>query len=290
MKQLFIAGCGYTGSRVARQALEAGWQVTCHLREQSKAEPLATLGCATLVCSMDHVEDIPALPLDGSVLLYSVPPQGGGSIDLRARSFCAALERDGVIPSRIVYLGATSVYGDSGGAEVDEQSPTLATSAMGKRRLDAERLFVEFGQRHGIPVVLLRIAGIYGPGRLPLMQISQGQPLLLEALAKPSNRIHVEDLAQVCLLTLERGEGVYNVSDGYPASMTAYFNACADALGYPRQPQVDLEEARRSMPPLLFNYFVESRVVANRRLLQELGVRLRYATMVEGIAASVPAA
>lgn len=287
MKQLFVAGSGYTGSRVAQAAHRAGWRVTCHLREQSKAEPLAAAGCATLVCSMDHSEDIPYLPLVGAVLLYCVPPQGGGSIDLRARSFCAALERDGQFPARIVYLSATSVYGDTGGALVDERSPTPATSAMGKRRLDAERLFQEFGQRHGIPVVVLRISGIYGPGRLPLMQISQGQPLLKEELAKPSNRIHVEDLVQVCLAALERGEGIYNVSDGHPASMTAYFNACADALGLPRQPQVDLDEARRTMPPLLFNYFVESRVVDNRRMLTELKVVVRYPTVAEGLAASI---
>lgn len=290
MKDLFIAGCGYTGSLVAEQAVRLGWRVTCQLREQAKAEPLTAQGCATVVCSMDHLEEIPPLPLAGAVLLYSVPPQGGGSIDLRARNFCAAVERDGRVPSRIVYLSATSVYGDTGGALVDEQSPAQATSAMGKRRLDAEALFREFGQRHGIPVVVLRISGIYGPGRLPLMQISQGQPLLLEQLAKPSNRIHVADLAQVCLAALERGEGIYNVSDGHPASMTTYFNACADALGYPRQPQVDLEEARRTMPPLLFNYFVESRVVDNRRMLRELGITLQYPTLREGIAASLPAA
>jgi len=119
------------------------------------------------------------------------------------------------------------------------------------------------------------------------MQINQGQPLLQEELAKPSNRIHVEDLTGVCMAALLRGSGIYNVSDGHPASMTAYFNACADALQKPRQPQIDLEEARRVMPPLLFTYFMESRVVANQRMLDELGIRLRYPDMLSGIAASI---
>jgi nucleoside-diphosphate-sugar epimerase len=177
---------------------------------------------------------------------------------------------------KIVYLSATSVYGDTGGAVVTEQSPTEPASAMGKRSLDAEQLFQAFGRRHAIPVVILRISAIYGKGRLPLMQINQGQPLLREELAKPSNRIHVDDLAQVCLAALDRGTGIYNVSDGHPASMTAYFNACADALQKPRQPQIDLDEARRVMPPLLFTYFMESRVVDNQRMLQDLGITLRY--------------
>jgi len=287
MKKLFIAGCGYTGQRVALAAHQLGWQVTAHLREESKAAPLALAGIAVCLGTMDHQEDIPLLPVGGQTLLYSIPPQGGGSIDLRARNFCAALERDASIPDRIIYLSATSVYGDTAGATVTEQSPTDPASAMGKRRLDAEGLFQEFGRRHHIPVVILRVSGIYGPGRLPLMQISQGQPLLKEELAKPSNRIQIEDLTQICLAALERGEGIYNISDGAPCSMTAYFNAVASALGMPRQPQVDLDEARRVMPPLLFNYFVESRVVDNRRMLTELGITLRYPALAEGLRAAL---
>lgn len=287
MQQLVIAGCGYTGTRVARQAQTQGWSVTAHLRDQDKAAGLQSIGVATVCCSMDELEDIPSLPVQNHVLLYSIPPQGGGSIDLRARNFCAALECDNTTPSRIIYLSATSVYGDTGGDIVTEQSPAKPASAMGKRRLDAEQLFQNFGSRHGVPVVILRISAIYGPGRLPLMQITQGQPLLKEELAKPSNRIHVDDLVQVCLKALEQSSGIYNVSDGHPASMTAYFNACADALGQPRQPQVDLEEAQRIMPPLLFTYFKESRVVDNTRMLRELGVTLIYPDMLQGIAASL---
>lgn len=285
--ELFIAGCGYTGQRVAQEAKMAGWNPVCHLRDAKKAEELARHGIETIVCSMDDLDEIPLLPLNGKVLLYSVPPQGGGSIDLRVRNFCQAMERDNQIPTRIVYLSATSVYGDTGGAVVTESSQTDPQSAMGKRRLDAERLFSDFCGRHGLALVVLRVSGIYGPGRLPLMQISQGQPLLMEELAKPSNRIHVDDLVKVCIAALERGEGVYNVSDGHPSSMTSYFNACADLLGYPRQPQVDLEEARRVMPPLLFNYFVESRVVDNSRMLDDLGIVLRYSDLADGLQAAV---
>lgn len=286
MNNLFIAGCGYTGSRVAAKALENGWRVTAQVRSREKSDHLAAQGMTVICCTTDQLEEIPLLPLAGSCLLYSIPPQGGGSQDLRARNVCAALERDRQIPGRIIYLSATSVYGDTGGGIVTETAPAEPVSAMGKRRLDAEQQFREFGARHGIPVVILRIAGIYGPGRLPLMQISQGQPLLKEEEAKPSNRIHIDDLVQVCLAALETGNGIYNVSDGNPCSMTAYFNACADTLGLPRQPQVDLEEARRIMPPLLFNYFVESRVVDNSRMLRELGITLKHPSLAEGLPAS----
>lgn len=286
MKKLFIAGCGYCGERVAAQAIVLGWRVMAQVRDEQRATRLQDAGCTVIRCDMDQLDDIPLLPLDGQLLLYSVPPQGGGSLDLRARNFCAALERDRQFPQRIVYLSATSVYGDTGGQIVTESSQAIPASAMGKRRLDAEQQFQAFGERHGIPVAVMRLSGIYGPGRLPLMQISQGQPLLREEEAKPSNRIYIDDLVQVCMAALENGDGIYNVSDGRPSSMTTYFNACADALGLPRQPQVDLNEARRVMPPLLFNYFMESRVVDNSRMLRELGVALRYQDMLTAIAAA----
>lgn len=289
MNRLFIAGCGYTGIRVAACALVDDISVTSLVRDDAKGGKFAEMGLSIINCSVDHIDEIPHLPVTGCSILYSIPPQGGGTIDLRARNFCAALKRDKQIPQRIVYLSATSVYGDTGGESVNENSPTDPSSAMGKRRLDAEQQFLEFGAEHGIPVIILRIAGIYGPGRLPLMQISQGQPLLREQEAKPSNRIHIDDLVQVCIAALERGDGIYNVSDGNPSSMTVYFNACADVLGLPRQPQVDMEEARRVMPPLLFNYFAESRVVDNSRMLHDLGIVLKYPLLADGLKASVSA-
>jgi nucleoside-diphosphate-sugar epimerase len=129
------------------------------------------------------------------------------------------------------------------------------------------------------------VSGIYGPGRLPLMQISQGQPLLCEEESGPSNRIHADDLAAVCLAAADKGVGgdIFNVSDGHPSSMTSYFNACADLLGYPRQPQVSMAEARQVMSPLMLSYVTDSRVVDNSRMLQRLNISLKYPTMREGL-------
>ena len=210
-------------------------------------------------------------------------------VDSRARNFIAGLAGSEK-PARIVYTSATSVYGEAGGGIVTEESPAEPTSAMGKRRLDAESAFRSYGEANDVPVVILRVSGIYGPGRLPLMQISQGQPLLREEESGPSNRIHADDLALICLAAAEEGKAgeLFNVSDGHPSSMTSYFNACADALKMPRQPQVTLEEARRVMSPLMFSYVGESRIVVNRRMLERLKITLRYPTIREGLPASIP--
>ncbi|MFA7059687.1 MAG: SDR family oxidoreductase [Pedobacter sp.] len=289
MKRIFIAGCGYIGGRVARLARDAGaGEVTCMVRSGEHEALLAAEMFGTVVCTLDDPEFIPALDVAGSILFYFVPPPGGGITDQRARNFCDALAFSAP-PAKIIYISATSVYGPMDSSIVTEISPAVPSSAMGKRRLDAESVFRGYGTANGVPVVVLRVSGIYGPGRLPMMQIHQGQPLLREEEAGPSNRIHADDLALVCLAAAERGEDgdIFNVSDGHPGSMTVYFNACADALGLPRQPLVTLEDARRVMSPLMFSYVSESRVVDNSKMIERLGIALRYPSLEEGINASL---
>jgi len=284
MKKIVIAGCGYIGSRVARLWRERGAEVTCLVRTQEHQAALASEGFTSRSCSLDDPTGIPTLDVAGCIVYYLVPPPGGGIADSRARNFCAALTHE-TAPSRIIYMSATSVYSESSGGTVTEESPAVPHSAMGKRRLDAERAFLEYGETAGVATIILRVSGIYGPGRLPLMQISQGQPLLNEAESGPSNRIHADDLAAVCLAAADNGEGgdIFNVSDGHPSSMTAYFNACADLLGYPRQPQVSMAEARRVMSPLMLSYVTDSRVVDNARMHERLKIRLAYPTMLDGL-------
>lgn len=289
MQKVFIAGCGYIGERIARAYRESGADVTCMVRSAEHGSRLEAAGFTTVVSALDNPSDLPLPELSGSILFYLIPPPGGGIADSRARNFIAGITGAGK-PAKIVYMSATSVYSSAGGEAVTEESPTAPDSAMGKRRLDAEEAFLEYGAAVGIPVVILRVSGIYGPGRLPLMQISQGQPLLNEDESGPSNRIHADDLAAVCIAAAEKGIAgeIFNISDGNPSSMTSYFNACADALGLPRQPQVTLDQARLVMSPLMFSYVSRSRVVDNRRMLNRLGVKLRYGTLQEGLAASLP--
>jgi nucleoside-diphosphate-sugar epimerase len=284
MKKIVIAGCGYIGTRVARIWKETGTEVTCLVRSPEHQAALEAEGFTTLSCGFDDPTGIPALDVAGCIVYYLVPPPGGGVADSRARNFCTALSGSAP-PDMIIYMSTTSVYSETSGGTVTEESPAEPQSAMGKRRLDAEQAFREYGLATGTPIVILRVSGIYGPGRLPLMQISQGQPLLREAESGPSNRIHADDLAAVCLAAADRGKGgeIFNVSDGHPTSMTSYFNACADLLGYPRQPQVSMEEARRVMTPLMLSYVTGSRIVDNARMLEHLDIRLKYPTMLEGL-------
>ena len=284
MERVFIAGCGYIGGRLARIWHQRGAAVSGTVRSPEKCKALAADTIQVLTEAFDDPAGISLPDVSGAILYYLVPPPGGGVIDTRARNFVGCLQQCGR-PAKIVYLSATSVYSETHGGVVTEDSPAEPVSAMGKRRLDAERTFQDYGRATGVPVVVLRVSGIYGPGRLPLMQISQGQPLLREEESGPSNRIHADDLAQICVAAADRGEAgeVFNVSDGHPSSMTSYFNACADLLGFPRQPQVTLAEARLTMSPLMLSYVTEARIVDNSRMLERLSVTLRYPSMREGL-------
>lgn len=288
MPKVFIAGCGYIGERIARLYSESGADVTCMVRSPEHAASLEAAGLATLISSLDDPDDILPLNPGGATLFYLVPPPGGGIVDRRARNFITRIPETAK-PEKIVYMSATSVYSRSSGETITEESPAVPESAMGKRRLDAEFAFRDYGAANNVPVVILRVSGIYGPGRLPLMQISQGQPLLREDESGPSNRIHADDLAAICIAAAREGADgdIFNISDGSPSSMTSYFNACADALRLPRQPQMSMSEARLVMTPLMFSYVSQSRIIDNRRMLKLLKIKLRYSNMYEGLAASV---
>ncbi len=158
------------------------------------------------------------------------------------------------------------------------RGPRLPQVDRARRRLDAETRWREWSGRTGGELVILRVAGIYGPGKLPIQRLQSGQPMVSEADSPITNHIHTFDLVQVCLAAMQRGRSgeVYNVSDGHPGSMTGYFNQVADFSRLPRPPVISMAEAEQQLSPGMLSYLGESRRLSNRKLLAELGVELRY--------------
>lgn len=285
---LCIVGCGDIGIRVAKLAAEQMIPVSALARGNKISPETATPGVEFKHCDLDNIEDLTGLNLQGAAVLYTAPPPGGGIMDTRIRNFLAAL-KPGNEPASIVYISTTSVYGDCGSERVTEEAAVNPANHPAKRRCDAERRFRKWGADNEVPVVILRVAGIYGPGRIPMQRILSQEPLLNENEAGYSNRIHADDLAAVCLAALEKGEDgdIFNVCDGEISKMTDYFNAITDLMNLPRLPQVSLEEARSVMSPLMFTYMTESRQISNRKMLDKLGIKLKYPTMLEGLKASI---
>jgi nucleoside-diphosphate-sugar epimerase len=221
-------------------------------------------------------------------LIYMAPPPDVGATDDRLRAFLA---RVAAPPTALVYLSTTAVYGDTGGAAVDESTPPAPGADRGRRRLDAERAALAWGRDASVLVRVLRVPGIYGPGRLPLERIRQGAPVVRAADAGPGNRIHVDDLAAVSLAAADyRGpEEVFNVGDGNHASMSEYFRSVARLAGLPEPPELPLEELLERVTPAMRGFLVERRRADTRRMRETLGFQPRYADLEEGIAASLAA-
>ncbi|MCW8874409.1 MAG: SDR family oxidoreductase, partial [Gammaproteobacteria bacterium] len=226
MNAVLILGCGDVGRRVARSCQAAGAAVTGLVHSPRSAAQLRDLGIEALVADLDL--PLPPLASAGTELYYFAPPPPSGDRDPRMSAVLAALERDG-LPRRIVYISTSAVYGDCAGAWIDEDAPLRPDTTRGLRRLDAERQLQAWLERTGIPVVILRVPGIYGPGRLPLERLRKGLPLLREDQCPYTNRIHADDLAVICRAAMARGVPgtAYNVSDGHPSNMVDYFNRIA---------------------------------------------------------------
>jgi nucleoside-diphosphate-sugar epimerase len=263
-------------------------EVAVLVRSEERRRQLGEGGFAALAGDLDTPASLPGLPTRGAVVLYFVPPPEGGDGDPRMNAFCASIA-PGEEPEKIVYISTSGVYGDCGGGIVTEATPVNPQTDRARRRLAAEEHLRQWGGRRGVAVIILRVAWIYGPGRLPLERIRAGQPVLAEAEAPWTNRIHADDLARVCIAAGEKGKGgeVFNVSDGRPGTMTEYFNAVADACGLPRPPQVTLAEDRWTMTPLMLSYLVESRRMDNTLMLEKLDIELLYPDLESGIRASL---
>ncbi|MEW5973663.1 MAG: SDR family oxidoreductase [Pseudomonadota bacterium] len=275
----FIVGYGDIGQRVARLWHEKGGPVAALVRSERDTGPARpTQG------DLDHPETLTRLPIHGAVLFHFAPPAPVGQTDTRTAHLLAALEDSP--PRRIVYISTSGVYGDCGGAWVDETRPVNPGNDRSRRRVDAELQLTDFATRHSVPLVILRVPGIYGPGRLPLERIRRGDPVVCPEEAPWSNRIHADDLAAIAVRSAQDDapSGTYNASDDEPSSMTDYFYRLADAAGLPRPPCVSLAEAQRTFSPGLLEYLNESRRLDNRRMKEELGVRLRYPTLAAGLA------
>jgi nucleoside-diphosphate-sugar epimerase len=222
----------------------------------------------------------------GRPLFYIAPPSPEGVTDERLGNLINSFASQGG-PRRIVYLSTTGVYGDCGGAWVDEGRTVQPVAPRARRRWNAEQRLRTWRDHDGGELVILRVAGIYGPGKLPLDRLRKRLPLIQESEAPFSNRIHIDDLVQVCVAAMERGgDGeIYNVSDGHPTTMTDYFSRLADQAGLPRPPLITLGEGDRQLSAGMMSYMRESRRLNNRKLREELGVELCYPDLESGLRA-----
>ncbi|WP_242482454.1 NAD-dependent epimerase/dehydratase family protein [Thiocystis violacea] len=269
--------------RIARQCLDRREAVVGWVRSEAGLARLQEAGLAGMRCDLAR-EEPPSGVLEGVRLFHLVPPVEQGVEDAHTRRLVSSFDRAGQ-PKRILYMSTTGVYGDCRGEWVDEGWPTRPTVDRSRRRLDAEETLRRWSHDTGGELVVLRVSGIYGPGRLPLARLRQRVPMVRPEEAPYSNRIHVDDLVRISLAAMDKAEdgAVFNVSDGNPSTMTDYFIQIADAAGLPRPPLIPMSEAPDQLSAGMMSYMSESRRLSNRKLLDELGVELIYPSLAEGL-------
>ena len=223
---------------------------------------------------------------DADMALVSIPQTETGDPVLAACGETLSTSR----LRSIVYLSTVGVYGDRGGAWVDEDTVAQPDTARARHRLFAERRWQEFGARSGAAVAILRLAGIYGPQRSALIQIERGTARRIVRPGQVFNRIHVSDIAQAIDAAFTRNAaGIFNIADDEPSSPEDPIVFAAELLGRDPPPKVSFEEAAPSMSPMALSFWQDCRRARNDKLKRDLGVTLMYPTYREGLRALLDA-
>ena len=285
-KTVLIVGCGYIGRRVARLLPAGQYDVTGCVRSSESAGLLEGSGVNALSVNLDQDEQPDNWATGYEAVLYFAPPPAAGRQDTRMRNFLRAPDKEDA-PRRIVYISTSAVYGNCGGAWIDESQAVKPSTDRGYRRLDAEQQLTVWCQAHKTQWTILRVPGIYGPGKLPLVRLRKGTPVLREQDAPYTNRIHADDLAAICMAAMNSAicNTVYNVSDGHPGNMTDYFFRVADAAGLPRPPTVTRAQAELVLSSGMLSFLNDSRRLRNDKMLEELDIHLQYPDLTTGLAA-----
>lgn len=264
---MFIFGMGYTAQHLRNRLMTNGWRVT-GTRRQADEHNIA----------FDDVAAVQAAIARATHILSSVPPARNGGD--------AVLEQYGDLirhaPATWAgYLSSTGVYGDVGGAWVDESAAVNGRRA-GRNAADAD------WQKLRADMRVFRLPGIYGPGRSALERVQQGRAHRINLPDQIFSRVHVDDIVGGILASFDGPSGIYNLSDDLPCSQNRVMEAACDLLGVAHPDMQSLADANLSPQALAF--YAENRRVSNHKAKRLLGWMPQYRTYREGLAACHAAA
>lgn len=320
--RVLIVGCGDVGMRCVA-LLQPRAHVFALTTQPARGAELRAAGVTPIIGDLDSRRSLKRLAGLAPTVLHLAPPQKTGDDDRRTRALLGALsarrirparsavapvarlrhlrgawmEReaadivpDGVgrsaaarPPVRIVYASTTGVYGDCGGALIDETRTVRPANARAKRRVSAEWQLRRATARGTFAASIARIPGIYAGDRLPLVRLEKRTPALVDADDVYTNHIHADDLAAILvrMTRLGRRGRVIHASDDTTLKMGEYFDLVADAYGLERAPRITRAQAESQIEPMLLSFMRESRRLVNERMKRELRVQLRYPTVAD---------
>ena len=290
MPNLFCFGIGYSAEHhIARCGADLD-RIAGTVRDDAKAARLAQDGIGS--SAVDAVAfdgstaggEIEERLADSDLVLVSVPPDADGDPVLRC---CGDALARALRPRAIVYLSTVGVYGDHQGGWVDETTPPVPITARSGERLAAEREWTALAAHTGKALAILRLSGIYGPGRNALRQLETSTARRIVKPGQVFNRIHVADIANAIQAAFaKQADGIFNVTDDLPTPPGEPITFAAELLGVRPPPEIPFDEAARTMTPMALSFYGESKRVRNDKMKGVLGLRpLRYPTYREGLRA-----
>ncbi|ODS91665.1 MAG: NAD(P)-dependent oxidoreductase [Comamonas sp. SCN 65-56] len=288
-QRVLIVGCGDVGLRTAK-VMGRNVRLLALTSSPDRIARLRAAGITPLRGNLDEAATLARLAGLTTRVLHLAPPPSTGETDPRSQALVRALARRS-LPQALVYISTTGVYGDCGGAWVAETRMPAPASERARRRVDAEATLRALG-RQGVRVGVLRVPGIYAadrPGGAPRERLLRGTRLLRAEDDVYVSHIHADDLARACVLALWRAlpQRICHVADESSLRMGDYFDLAADVYGLPRLPRISRAQAQRELTPAMLGFLGESRRLLTARMRRELRLKLRFATVREGLAASV---
>lgn len=287
---LLIVGCGDVGLRLLKNDTHArNWRVRVLTSNPERLPELRRLGVLPLWGNLDEAHTLGRLGGLADAVLHLAPPPASGTRDPRMAHLLQALSR-GTPPAAFVYMSTSGVYGDCQGRWIDETHPVNPQTDRARRRVDAERLVRRWARRHGVRASILRVPGIYAPDREggdPRERVRRGSPSLVSEQDGYTNHIHAGDLARITWAALHHAAPlrVYHASDDGTLRTGDHYDRVADLCGLPRPERITREQAAQRLSPMQLSFWAESRRLVNRRMKEELGVRLRHATVEDALRA-----
>ena len=275
--RLVVAGLGYSGTAVAAEAARAGWAVTGTTRDPERATPPPG------VAVVRFAEAGPAIAAATHLLVTASPGEGGDPV---LTTHADALRAAGDL-RWVGYVSTTGVYGDRGGAEVDETAQPAPGQDRTRRRVEAEQAWATLASR--LAVDIFRAGGIYGPGRSVFDELREGTARRTVKPGHAFSRIHRDDIALAVLAAMRQdrppGLRVLHLVDDEPCESAAVVEEAARLLGVEPPPAVPFEAAFRAMSPMARSFWAENRRVANAATKAALGIAWRHPTWREGLRA-----
>ncbi|MEE1656277.1 SDR family oxidoreductase [Microvirga sp. CF3062] len=280
---LFIFGLGYTALQFVHHYRHRFTNVCGTVRSAEKAEVIRGSGIQAFQFDGPTFDSAIVQHLERTdALLISAPPADGRDPVLEQFSRVIA---EAPCLRWVGYLSTVGVYGDAGGAWVDETTPPNPATARARHRIAAERQWLEMGEGAPFAVQIFRLAGIYGPSRSALTKVADGTAKRIVKPGQVFNRIHSEDIAQVLMASIVQParNAIYNVADDEPGPPQDVIAFAAELLGREAPPEIPFDEADQT--PMARAFYEDNKRVRNVRIKSELSVMLRYPTYRHGLQA-----